>query len=348
MPVKPTLIEHIALSCNVAPSPVLDYVGALGLQAVLMAERLGVFEALQDQPKSESELAADLQANERGVRALLVALRALGYIRVRDNRYSLTAMARRWTPRFREGIGFYQWMAFDGWSDLQTQLKTDMSNGVGHCSNETVRKNPVDTFGGMLSTSRLAANEIPKRIPLKSSARRLLDIGCGHGVYSAQFCQRSPKLSATLVDHEPVLEKAREILTGEGLSDRVDFRAGDFWIDDLGSGYDITLLFNVLNAYDVISKVALLRRAADTISPSGIVVILDQMQRPTLHGVARAVVELTNLRLFDSYKQDTYRYSDLLVWLARAGLKSCSAGSLRTVPWMSFVVAQKQTNGNQE
>jgi hypothetical protein len=39
---------------------------------------------------------------------------------------------------------------------------------------------------------------------------------------------------------------AREIIASEGVSDRVTVQEGDFQKDELGSGYDLALLFGVM------------------------------------------------------------------------------------------------------
>jgi SAM-dependent methyltransferase len=340
MPVHPPVLERLAFTLNAAPAPVFDYIGALGLRAVCVAERLGVFATLEESPCSAAELAARLRANERGIRALLDALAAVGYLRRRGDRYAPTPMAARWIPRLRDGMGFFEWMAYEGWAGVEASLWGESpadGNGRPRRIDEV-----EELFGGMLSNARLAADEVPRRVRTGRSARRLLDVGSGHGLYSARFCALNPQLRATLVDRAPELEQARAVLAQEGVADRAELRPGDFWTDDLGAGYDVVLLFNLLNAYPADQKVALLRRAADSLAPTGTVVVLDQMRSPALRGTARAIVELTNLRLFDPEQRDTYALAELRGWLAEAGLRPHRTGTLRSVPWMCFVAARRE------
>lgn len=36
-------------------------------------------------------------------------------------------------------------------------------------------------------------------------------------------------------------------IAAEGMGGRVSVQAGDLWIDDFGSGYDVALLFNIIS-----------------------------------------------------------------------------------------------------
>jgi 2-polyprenyl-3-methyl-5-hydroxy-6-metoxy-1,4-benzoquinol methylase len=339
MPVQPTLIEQLAFRFDIAPGAVLDYLGALGLQAVCMGERLGVFELLRQGPCSETSIASRLGLDKSGAPALLNALGALGYVTKENGHYALSAMASKWMPQLRSGMRFFQWMAFDGWLSLEATMRGEVAAEPQHGQFETLEHS--DRLDGSLSNSRLSADEIAKRVKIPSTAHRLLDIGGGSGLYAVKICQRNPQLKATVLDHESVLAQTREVLQAEGLVDRVQCSAGDFWHDNLGQDYDVVLLFNLLNGYPNARKIDLLRRAAETMNKSGMLIVLDQMRVPTLRGTAKAMVELTNLRLFHRGQGDTYLASSLSSWMDAAGLRLKKTSCLRGAPWMCFAVAVK-------
>jgi hypothetical protein len=69
-------------------------------------------------------------------------------------------------------------------------------------------------------------------------------------------------------------------------------------------------------------------------------VVLDQMRRAATGGTARAIVELTNLRLYDPARGGTYAMPDLIDWLKTCGLEIVRARPLMSVPWMGLVVAR--------
>jgi SAM-dependent methyltransferase len=246
-------------------------------------------------------------------------------------------MAAKWVPRFTQGVDFYEWMAGSGWDTLSQRL-----HGVAP-ADESDRtwlagENEDDSFDGVLGNARLAADEVARRVPVSRSPRRLLDVGGGHGVYAARFCHRHPGLRATVLDTAPVLDRAGKVLADEGVADRVERRAGDFWTDELGSGYDIVLLCNLLNAYPDDRKRELLSRAAAALAPGGRLVVHDQMRRAASAGTARAIVEPTNLRLFDPSWVGTYAMPELRAWLSEVGLQIVRAGPLMSVPWTALVI----------
>jgi hypothetical protein len=70
------------------------------------------------------------------------------------------------------------------------------------------------------------------------SARRLLDLGGGHGLYSIAFCNKNPLLEAVVFDLPPVTDVTQDFIS-RYRADRVTVQPGDFFTDPLGTGYDI-------------------------------------------------------------------------------------------------------------
>lgn len=75
-------------------------------------------------------------------------------------------------------------------------------------------------------------------IPEFPLAERLLDIGGGHGLYSIALCEKNPRLEATVFDLPPVTQATRDFIE-RYRAERVRVRPGDFFVDSLGTGYDI-------------------------------------------------------------------------------------------------------------
>jgi hypothetical protein len=88
---------------------------------------------------------------------------------------------------------------------------------------------------GRLQTTLNAISELPEF----QRAKRLVDLGGGHGLYSIAFAQENPKLEVTVFDLPGVTDVAQEYINEYGMQDRVKTMAGDFTKDSIGSGYDI-------------------------------------------------------------------------------------------------------------
>lgn len=87
--------------------------------------------------------------------------------------------------------------------------------------------------------------------------RKLLDMGGGHGLYSIAFAKMNEQLKAFVFDLPPVTIKTKQYIEKYGASN-VDVIPGDFFKDELGTGYD--LIFSSFNpggkAPELIPKIA--------------------------------------------------------------------------------------------
>jgi len=87
--------------------------------------------------------------------------------------------------------------------------------------------------------------------------RKLLDMGGGHGLYSIAFAKMNEHLKAFVFDLPQVTIKTKQYIEKYGASN-VDVIPGDFFKDELGTGYD--LIFSSFNpggkAPELIPKIA--------------------------------------------------------------------------------------------
>ena len=124
-----------------------------------------------------------------------------------------------------------------------------------------------------------------RKLRLPSGARQLLDIGGGHGLYSAALCRRHPGLTATVLDLPGSAAVGREIVAAAGMADRVRFRdgdatAGDLGSGDLGSGYDAVLCFNLVHHLSPDQIPALFGKAREALAPGGTLAVMDAFADP--------------------------------------------------------------------
>ena len=75
---------------------------------------------------------------------------------------------------------------------------------------------------------------------------RLVDVGGGHGILLGAVLRSAPDLHAVLVDQPAVVEQARRRLAAEGVADRCQLVAGDFFAE-VPAGADAYLLSRVLH-----------------------------------------------------------------------------------------------------
>lgn len=300
MPVSPNVLERLLLGrLQKGPAAILDLLGAASLRAVTVAREYDIFEALAAEAATPATLADRLGLDARAVGALLAFLAEAGYVTERNGRYENTRLTRRWILESTEGgMGAY----FVFWD---RQVLPFWAAQLGHAL-ET--GDPEQNFYAWLSdrpdgwahaqaafaeTAEQTAAEVVAEVDVPTEGARLLDVGGGHGLYSARFCQAHPDLAATVFDDPDALGLARETIADNGLADRMRVQGGDFTTDDLGSEYDIALLFNVLHGEDDIES--LFERVRAALAPGGRVVIMEQFDEDGRMNVQPAMLRLLDL-----------------------------------------------------
>lgn len=110
---------------------------------------------------------------------------------------------------------------------------------------------------------------------------RLLEIGCGSGVYLRHAAEAAPGLTGTGIDlHEAAVRQARENLRAWGLSARFDVRRSDIRSPetDLGGPYDMATLYNNLYYFPPDGRTALFRTIRPLLADNGTLAIVSLMR----------------------------------------------------------------------
>ena len=348
MPLVPNFLDRlIFLRLNKAPGIFLDIIQASILRSVSVALKLGVFDALAEGPKDASELAHSINTDERGTRLLLEFLATTGYVKRKDNRYANSPMTVKWlehgsSTSFASGVDFFQNIVFPFWDmHLEESILTGKPSTTLY---EWLNGQPggwktaQDWFA---ATARFASSEILSKIALPHGAKRLLDIGGGHGLYSIEFCHRYPGLTATVLDRPEPLASARKNIADEKLGDRVAVREGDYTKDDLGTGNDVALLFNIIHAHSPDQNLQLLRRVANALNPQGLIVIQEQIASAASSPAGRATVQFLGLTFLAALGGQTYEFDQVANWLTTAGFSTPNRVNLRRIPGVSLILATK-------
>ncbi len=79
-----------------------------------------------------------------------------------------------------------------------------------------------------------------------TSARKLLDIGGGHGLYSISLCQQNIDLNSVILDQPHIIEATKENVTKFRMEKQIEVISGDMNKEIPGTGYDLMLASHIL------------------------------------------------------------------------------------------------------
>jgi SAM-dependent methyltransferase len=335
-----SLLERLAVLLRLGPRPLLETHGTLLLaQAIMVATKLGVFEALAAAPLTPDEVATRCGTDARATAKLLGVLEATGYLRATNGaRYALTADARRWfldgsTHSLHDNVLFrfveWEWIGrLDQFVQTGTPLDIHAEMSAGQW----------DLYQrGMRALAGAFSREVVLRTPVPRGARSMLDIGGSHGFFSVALCRRHPALSAEVLDLPGAVAQAAPILAREGLGDRVTHRAGDALTEDLGEGtFDLVFVSNLVHHFAPEQGRELVGRAARALRPGGILVIQELFAlasgRP-----AGQLAALADLYFALTSRSGTLSVNELAAWQRDAGLRP-----RRPIRFVSFPGAGQQ------
>ena len=199
---------------------------------------------LLEKPKTAKEVSDEIGTDFEITNKFLDALAALKLISEGDGKYSNTSLARTFlvkdSPFYQGNLVNVYAMAYDAWSKLDQALKAGVIP-----QNPDEKKNVFDkTFILSMAEANVRGplHRIVKKIediPEFKNAKKLLDLGGGHGLHAIAFAQINPDLEAIVFDLPPVVEVTKEFISQYGMEERVKVMAGDFDKDDFGKGYDV-------------------------------------------------------------------------------------------------------------
>jgi SAM-dependent methyltransferase len=250
--------------------------GFLGAHVLFALNELQVFDRLAHGPRSAHELAAETATKPEPLIRLLNGGVAVGLLIVASGRYSNSDLAA--TTLVSGGPGHLRdWMR---WMSRLAERFPKLAECVR--SGEPVEDPSLHLGGdpdftrdfimGMHDYARLRGSEVIRFLDL-SDARRLIDVGGGPGTYAILFAKAWPDLEVTVFDLPEVVKIAQENSRAAGVGDQVHIMAGSYLENDLGEGYDVAFLSDVLHQEDPDAAAAVLRGAYRALRPGGRLVV---------------------------------------------------------------------------
>ena len=241
------------------------YMGFTAARVVITANNLGVFDCLE-KSMNAGDAAKKLRADERAMEILLDALAGIGLVvKNKNGRYRNAPVSSRYLVK---GARLYQ-------GDIVSHASTMWQNFS--CLDNVVRTGRPARQGfdhesfimGMHNLAVLRTEDLIKAIGLRG-VKTMLDLGGGPGTNAIAMAKRGVK--AFIFDLPETIAIARKVARREGVKG-LCYIAGDFHLDDIGSGYDLILLSQIFHAFSIKENKALLSKCSNALNPGGRVVV---------------------------------------------------------------------------
>jgi ubiquinone/menaquinone biosynthesis C-methylase UbiE len=285
--------------------------GFWSARVILTANNLRVFDHLKT-PKSASDISGLIETDARAIEILLDSLTSLGLLIKSKNAYRNSPMAKRLlvsgTPYYQGDILRHADNLWTNWSNLDEIVKTG----------QPARKSfEADAFiRGMHNVAIIKAKEVVKRMEL-AHVRKALDLGGGPGTYSLEMAKKID--SVTLFDLPATIAIAKDILGKAGIGN-ISFMEGDFVTDDIGRGYDLVFMSQVLHAFSGTNNLKILEKAINALNQKGIIVIHEFHLEKNRTSPVQSTLFSVNM-LVNTNGGRCYSVAEMKKWLSSLGLR---------------------------
>jgi predicted O-methyltransferase YrrM len=264
--------------------PLLDLImGAERFQVLAIAIRHEIFN-LCKYPKTLDEICGTLKTDPKITKKMLNALVAINLLSKKGDEYVNEPIANVFlikdSPFYQGDYIRLEESGYNLWPKLDQMLREGIRT-IGmtkmKAKTENLEKVVDPTFTLTMANFAMRGGvqqvvKVLSDLPEFKKAKRMLDLGCGTGIYSIGLALSNPNLEVTGFDIPPVLEITREFISRYGVGDRFKMRGGNYMQDDFGSGYDIVLASHTFYGYSKEMLLSLLRRIYKALNDGGILV----------------------------------------------------------------------------
>lgn len=319
------------MTTKLSPEKIIGLgLGFWNAKALLSAVELGVFTVLGERPADLATLTRRLGLHERSARDFLDALVALSLLEREDGVYRNTPETDLFLDRAKPSyVGALLEMAnarlFASWNSLTEALKT------GERQSES--KGEEDFFGALYSdperlrgfltamsgVSAGSAQAIAAKFPW-SDYKTFVDVGAAQGLVPVTLARAHPHLTGGGFDLAPVQPIFEEFVARHGLSERLRFRAGDFFKDDLPTA-EVIVMGHILHDWDLAQKKILLAKAYAALPKGGAIIVYDAIIDDARRENAFGLLMSLNM-LIETPGGFDYTGADCQGWMREAGFST--------------------------
>jgi len=306
---------------------------------LLAASKVGVFESLGKGHRAAQDIAAELSLDTRALKTVMLALAADGFLEVKGEKFQITEayapLLLSDSPETMANILNHNHTCMLRWAALQQVLRT--GEPVPRETQQQEESEERDFICGMANISRISSVEVASAFDF-SPYRNMLDLGGGPATSSIVFAQHYPHLRCMVFDLPGPITIAQEQIAAAGLADRITTRCGDFFADELGRGYDLVYVANIIHSLGPEDIFRLMGKVHEALAPAGTLVVKDMFLGESLIHPRSAALFSVNM-LTATAQGRSYTLAETQQVLARAGFHDFSTTEIAR--FSALLIARK-------
>lgn len=307
------------------PAVVLDLIEAFRRsKAMFTAVRLGIFDKLEEEPRTTAVLATELKVNAGALQRLLNGCVGLKLLRREGDEYHNTPVASRYlvssSPDTLAGyIRYSDESLYLLWSHLDDAVR----EGTNRWTQTFGRRDALfdqyfrddekaaNFLGGMHGFGQIGSRVIVRAFDL-SRFHHVVDLGGATGHLAIAACEAYPNLHATVLDLAPVERFAQPYIQASSVANRAQFTIGDFFADELPKG-DLYALGRILHDWDESKISALLNKISRSLERGGGLLIAESLMNDDRSGPVYTLMQDINMLICtDGRERTAVEYRELL------------------------------------
>ncbi len=318
----------------VSPEPIYRLLfGRSMTQILLVAHELGIFEALKDEPRTLSDLCAQLGLPRHSAEMVVNTCVAIGLLQKEEDAYRNSLLTRHYLiqggPFYLGGlIAHFTSQVFPAWDHLKEAVVEDgpqmgkhFSAGKSDIFQVTDQEDrETELFIEAMHNLSISDGLLLADVFDFSGYKQLVDVGGGSGALSIALASRFPGLRATIFDRPQVCVLADRHIRQAGLDERVGTMGGDAFADPLPPKTDVFLLSLFIHAFGIEKSTPILKKCWDALPPGGCVLIYEPMLDPARTGPMTTLLSSLNMLVVTPSGGDTTA-EDYQRWLERIGFE---------------------------
>jgi len=261
-------------------------------QAIYVAAYLGIADLLKDSPKNINELADKTGTHAPSLYRVIRALASIDiFTEIEPKKFALTQTGHYLRSDVPDSLRSLSIMLSDRWSwqswgEILQVVKTGETPFPRLYQVDDIQayfeKNPESSKVFDDAMTNFTQNTI--NAPLLdtydfSRFSKVVDLGGGHGTLIASILKAYPQMKGVLFDLPNVVANASSLLEKEGVAERCEIVAGDFF-KSVYSGGDAYVISQIIHSWDDDSCINLLKNIRSAMTERSTLIIINAVIPP--------------------------------------------------------------------